>query len=589
MKSFIDFINGRPYINVDGEALAPLAYTTYFDECAEYADFAEKGYKMYFVNVSFNLLPINNVSGFSPFTSGVFEGDTPDFSGLDENIFRVLSACPDALIFPRIHISMPERWTRENEYETVETPAGGRRESMFSDLFRKDGAEYLKILVAHIRNASYADRIAGYQLCGGTTQEWFHHDLCGSFSTLSNEKFARRYGENNLKKEDFFSGKLTPAVQEYARFSCEVVAKTAEYFAKVLKEFIDGEQIVGIFYGYDFFVNDFLWGHQGLRHIIKSPYIDFFSSPCAYDNLRSLSVDWGDMIPVDAIKQSGKLCFIECDIRTYLTKAIHQSRPGKYPDDKYTLYDKDGKPTIWKGPDTEDLSISALRKTFCHQMIKASGVWWFDMWGGWYHSEAMMSELFRMREIAESAINKNCAEFPCAEVAVFLDEKALTNFPRGHHLNGAPAATRCNMSCTGIPFDLCMVEDAPDIVNKYRAAIFTAAVPSEEGRNALELFRQKGIFCLEISEEKTHYTPEELRSLLIDAGVHCYNTDREIIYAGGGFVGIHSVCDGEKTIELPEVFNVRMVLGESYYETDGKTIKIKMKKYETALFELERV
>ena len=54
-------------------------------------------------------------------------------------------------------------------------------------------------------------------------------------------------------------------------------------------------------------------------------------------------------------------------------------------------------------------------------------------------------------------------------------------------------------------------------------------------------------------------------------------------------MGIHSVCDGEKTIELPEVFNVRMVLGESYYETDGKTIKIKMKKYETALFELERI
>ena len=211
------------------------------------------------------------------------------------------------------------------------------------------------------------------------------------------------------------------------------------------------------------------------------------------------------------------------------------------------------------------------------------------MWGGWYHSEALMTELKKMREIAESSVNKNSEGFPRAEVAVFMDEEALTNLPRGHHLNGAPAGTRCNMSCTGIPYDLCMVEDAPDIVNKYRAAIFTAAVPSESGRKALELFRSKGIYCLEISEEKTHYPPEELRELLVGAGVHCYNPDREIIYAGGGFIGIHSVCDGEKILELPRRFNIRMVLGENTYETDGKTIKIKMKKYETALFELEGI
>ena len=254
MKTFIDTVGGRPLINIDGNILAPLAYTTYFDECGEYADFSAAGYKMYFVNVSFNFLPINNASGFIPFTSGVFEGDTPDFSGLDEDIKRVLAVCPDALIFPRIHISMPKRWISENEYETVETPSGPR-ESMLSDLFRKDGAEYLKILVSHIRSASYAGRIAGYQLCGGTTQEWFHHDLCGSFSELSLEKFSRHFGENDLKKEDFFSGKLTTAVQEYARFSCEAVAKTAEHFARVLKEYINGEQIVGIFYGYNLFVN----------------------------------------------------------------------------------------------------------------------------------------------------------------------------------------------------------------------------------------------------------------------------------------------------------------------------------------------
>ena len=48
----------RPYIKIDGELHAPLAYTAYFEECAEYSDFIKSGYRMFFVNVSFTDLPI---------------------------------------------------------------------------------------------------------------------------------------------------------------------------------------------------------------------------------------------------------------------------------------------------------------------------------------------------------------------------------------------------------------------------------------------------------------------------------------------------------------------------------------------------
>ena len=85
-----------------------------------------------------------------------------------------------------------------------------------------------------------------------------------------------------------------------------MTAKAVEHFAKVVKECVNNEQIVGTFYGYNAFVGDYLWGTHGLRHIIESPYIDFFSSPCCYDDNRNLGLDWGDMIPVDSIKNHKK-------------------------------------------------------------------------------------------------------------------------------------------------------------------------------------------------------------------------------------------------------------------------------------------
>lgn len=134
MKSQIEFKNGTPYINIDGVLHSPLAYTTYFEECGEFSDFIKAGYRMFFVNISFTDLPINNVSGFSPFLTGVFENENPDYDEFDTIVRKIISECPDALIFPRINIAMPRKWIAENPSECVETPSG-MRESLCSERF----------------------------------------------------------------------------------------------------------------------------------------------------------------------------------------------------------------------------------------------------------------------------------------------------------------------------------------------------------------------------------------------------------------------------------------------------------------------
>ncbi len=592
MKSHIEFKNGKPLINIDSELHSPLAYTTYFDECGEFQDFAKSGYRMFFVNTSFTDLPINNVSGFTPTRVGVFEKETPDYSEFDSTVKKILDIRPDAFIFPRITVSMPRKWIEENPTETVDTPSG-KRESLLSDIYLRDGTVLLKEFVDHIQDADYSHRIAGYQLCGGTTQEWMHHDMFGSFSPLGIKKFREwmleKYGVENApvpRKEDFSSGEKCESASLYGEFSCEMVAKAIEHFAKELKEHINNEQIVGTFYGYNAFVDDYMLGLHGLRHIISSPYIDFFSSPCCYDNNRYLGIDWGDMIPVDSVKLHQKMCFIECDIRTHLTRRMQDSRPGEYPDDILLLTDKDGNKTVWSGPDTTELSLSAIRKAFIHQLTKGSGIWWFDMWGGWYHDPKIMAELKKIKTITQSAESKNPESFPAAETVLFINETAYLNLPRHNYLNGTVNNIRCALGNTGIPFDMCMVEDAERIMHKYRAAIFTASLPSQAGKAAVEMCKKAGVPYLHSTEEKPFFTTEELRDFLVFNGVHCYNADGNVIYSSGGFIGVHSVKDGEVKIKLPEEYTVKPSLGTDFSEQKTDEILIEMTKHNTAIFEL---
>ncbi len=592
MKSYVKFKNNKPYIDVDGKLHAPLAYTTYFEERSEHADFIKSGYKMFFVNVSFTDLPINNVTGFTPFETGVFEGDIPDYADFDNKVRGIISKCPHAMIFPRINIAMPRKWIEDNPYETVDTPKG-KRESLYSDLFWRDGAELLRKLVSHIRSEDYSESIAGYQVCGGTTQEWMHHDMFGSFSDMGFEKFRlwmkEKHGENDvpyLSREDFTNEEYKSVVRFYGEFCCEYAAKTVEFFSKKLKEFINNEQIVGVFYGYSAFVNDPLLGLHGLRFIIDSPYIDFFSSPCGYDNGRSLGIDWGDMLPSESVKLHGKLYFVECDIRTCLTRKMQDSRPGKYPDDIYTLEDEKGNKTVWCGPATQELSLSAIRKAFVHQLTNSSGIWWFDMWGGWYHNEHIMSEIEKMRNIAQAAENKNPSFYPTARTVMFIDEKAYLNNPRGSHLCHSVNITRINMGNTGIPFDLCMVEDAQKVIHKYRAAIFTAPLSSKKGKEAVDLCKKNKIPYIQTSVEKCYYSETELRDFLVSSGIHCFNSDGNVIWCSEGFLGIHSVAESKIKITLPSIYTVKPLLGTDFTERETQEIMLDMKKHDTAVFEL---
>ena len=593
LKSEIKICGGAPTLFISGERTPAMAYTTYFEERSCCADFADAGYRIFFVNASFTTLPINSAAtGFSPFRVGVFEDmEHPDYSEFEREVYRSLAACPDAVIFPRINVSMPKWWIEAHPEETTLTAKGGRREALFSERFRADGAALLIRFIEHVKASDYAHRIGGWQICGGQTQEWFHHDLAGSLSTAAKAPFAKwvkeKYGAEDTalpSPEDFIydgvAENKNECAKRYSLFSNEAVAETIDHFAKTIKEQTGFEQIVGTFYGYSFESNNtVLFGSHALRCLIDSENLDFFSSPNAYTQNRAFGIDWSDMMPVDSLKLHGKLAFVECDIRTHLTCAIQEVRPGEYPDDIYKT--KDGK-SVWAGPPTRELSVSALRKCFAHQITKGSAIWWFDMWGGWYDDAALMSELANMKKLYD-AENPQCS---ASEIAFFADERGYANlFSRSPHLQ-AIRDTRTNMGNIGAPYDTFMVEDAEQILRRYKAAVFAFPVPSECGKRAMALCKEFGIPYISATSEHPVLSVDEIEAFIKASGVHIYADSRDVVYVGNRYLALHAATGGRKQIKLPRAAKITAIFGTDIPDQITDLLEFELNEYETALFKI---
>ena len=593
-KSEIRQIKNTPTLFIDGVPTTAMAYTTYFEERSNCADFVNIGYRLFFVNASFTTLPINSAStGFSPFRVGVFENEeTPDYSEFEREVYRILDAAPDAVIFPRIYVSMPKQWILSHPDDVTLTQKGGYREILFSESFRKDAAKLLERFIKHIKSSDYAYSIGGWQICGGQTQEWFHHDLFGSLCEASKYPYKRwlveKYGDSEAalpeKNEYIYSGKgenTNENAIRYSLFCNEEVAKSIDHFAKIIKENTDYSQIVGVFYGYSFESCDTaLLGSHALQCLIDSQNVDFFSSPNSYQGNRKFGIDWVDMMPVHSIKLHGKLCFIECDVRTHLTRAIQDVRPGEYADH---LYRTDTGDTLWVGPPTVELSREALRKCFAHQAANGSAIWWFDMWGGWYDDPILMKELLDMKNIySNKSINE--VNSPTKEVVFFADERGYARlFNASPQLNGIHQ-TRLAMGNTGVPYDIYTVEDAESILGNYKVAVFPMPTSSEAGNKAKKLCGKMGIPYLSATTDHCALTIAELKDFYKSHGIHFYSEENDVVYLGNGYIGLHSSIAGRKRLILPEHHSISAIFGANTFETINGSIEFDLKENQTALF-----
>ena len=262
-RSSIENYGGVPTLFINGEPQPALAYMTYFQENNEYESFTLAGYELFSLPVFFSTRGINTLSNISPFEQGIFEiKGEPNFEIFDQNIETILEQNSNAYILPRMNISMPTWWEEENPTEVNITEDGeSKRESFYSEKWRKDAGELVLQFIKHINQSDYRDRILGYQIACGNTEEWFHFDLNGGigpaaergFEAFIKQMYPDEVGDyDGLPKFKSDNEVITDDLHHwrFLEFCSLAVADAISYFSGLVKEATNYQLIVGTFYGY---------------------------------------------------------------------------------------------------------------------------------------------------------------------------------------------------------------------------------------------------------------------------------------------------------------------------------------------------
>ena len=589
IHSEIKDCGGVPTLYINGEPHAAVAYMTYLEKFNEYDDFADAGYKFYSVPVLFSGRWISITDGLTPFKKGIFdEKGNPDFSMFDKAVEEILAACPDAYIIPRVNISMPLWWEEENPDELNYKDGVSCRESFYSKKWLNDATQMLREFTQYTNTSKYASHIVGYQIAGGNTEEWFHFDMNGGYGECAKPAFKafleEYYPETEYKglpdislidkKGDYINDEYVSLYIEFANFK---IAEAISRFAQVVKEETGDNVVVGTFYGYTLEVTNSLQGNHALNYILQDKNIDFICSPNSYIGTRDPNYDWTEMYPADSIRLHGKMCFQECDIRTHLTQVLTEKDPSTDPDGLLTA-------PVWHPRGSKYQAMNEIRRSFARQLIKGNALWWFDMWGGWYHDEDIMNEMALYREIYEQSIT-DVDRSSKAEVAVFVDESAY-KYLTSSSLRNMFHDRRRELGLMGTPYDLYDVNDFENVYQNYKAVILLSNAKTVKMDKARTLCIENSVPYIMTSPLKDKFTVNELRAFCKTNGVHIYCETDDIVYVNENYICIYAVTAGEKTLNLSRERNVIELLGGTYKATSD-AVTIEMQQGETKIFRLD--
>ena len=577
-------LGGVPALFINGKPVPAAAYMTYLPERGRYADFAAAGYDLYSLPVFFAGKAISATAGVRPFGPGIFDGETPDYSSFDANVRAVLAVSPGAYVLPRVNVSLPDRWLAAHP-DCLD--ATGKHESLFSEQAMVRAGTLLRAFLSHVQKSDYADRVIGYHLAGGCTEEWFHFDMDSPDVCKAAKQGFRRYlaqtrpEQAELPPPDFAAlGTPGPrhgaeATALFLEYTSAAVVSYITHLAGITKKAAPGAA-VGVFYGYTLEVTSSRYGTHALSKLLQCPDIDFISSPNSYIGVRDPAADWTEMYPAASVRLHGKLCVQECDVRTHLTRPLSQCAPAYDPAGALTA-------PIWQPLPDKNAAVQQIRKSFCRQLIGGNGFWWFDMWGGWYADDALMAEMALYRQICAAALQKK-NRAGVSELAVFTDERAyyeLADCP----LRGCAHEQRRALGLTGAPYDAYDISDFAAVYQNYKAVLFITGIETSGLRTARALCEKTNVPYLCNSERQPTFGTEVLRAFLRQSGVHIYCETDDILYVNENHIALHAVEAGVKTLRFRTAVALAPLLGGKP-ACRGSTVKIPMEKNETALFEI---
>jgi len=494
-RARIEIRQGAPTLLVDGRPTPALAYMTYNLQEKFVRQFAEAGVELFAFQTT------SDYDYYRLSADAWVEPEVYDYRQFDERMETILRAAPRAMVLPRVYLCSPPWWDvahpdqlmagKDGVYdpepnfgwlpasmsETVLAPKKMTVPSFSSKTWLEDSGAALQRFLRYAES-KYADRIIGYHLASGGSQEWYYW---GAFENVfpdtspPQEEAFRRWlrargwigvrdqvvpsaSERQRTEFGWFrdpTGRRAALAIEYLRFHSAAVVDAIGHFARAAREVIGPDKLLGVFYGYfvDLCRCPTCWhssGHLAMQRFMADPNINFVSSPTAYKDRRA-GVGFSIFNSLtESLAHRGKLWWDENDILT-----------ERAPDLKDPLF---------LHPKSALESRHIQRREFANVLCHGMGAWWFDMWGGYHDDPAAMADVARMVEIGRRHVHVDRS--PVAEIAVVLDDDSV-HFTRCDNTLMAPlvADQLVQLGHVGAPFSVIHVDDLA-AVRPHRLYVF---------------------------------------------------------------------------------------------------------------------
>ena len=505
--------DGVPTLFINRLPDSCMVYMTYHPNPRYFVQFGRAGVRLF----TFSSTPTAAEYGLSPPT---WVGpDKFDYSNLDERARKVLDVVPDAYVFPRIYLFSPEWWDHQHPDDLVTYDPGDGRPRPFardgrkrapswaSHAWREDTAAAIRRYIEYVEASPYADRVIGYHLASGTTEEWMmwgaNENQWVDYSPVNVAAFrawlTERYGNDEALRQAWHDQSVSlqtaaiplkadrvrtrfgilrdPSTEQdvidFTLYNADLVAETIAYFARVVKQATRRKKLVGVFYGYLLQLTGQRQqnaGHLALEKVLNNPDIDFITSPTSYAFRTPGSGYSHFMSLTDSVKLHGKLWIDENDIRTWLVSV----KAGQ-----------------WGKTDTYAETLKQERRELTSVLGQGCGQWWFDMGGGWYDDSRMMGQIARMKIIADKTIGR--PRRSVAEIAVVVDDKSLAYLRPGNRLSRALMLDVLpHLARTGAPLSYYLMSDLPKAPKHKMYVFLNAIAPDEADRQAIEALKCDG-------------------------------------------------------------------------------------------------
>ncbi len=578
-------------IRANGEEILPAAYMSYLEGGADYEGFKKAGYNLFCACVYMGDCTINEVSGVCPFNDHVWKTrEHYDFTPVRESVKKIVGDGKEKVyVMLRVNLNAPKWWREENPDELTRLSDGKTyMQSIFSRKWLEDAKAFLEKLYAYIKTCEFSENIIAVQVAGMQTEEWlalrtatgcFDYSLPAKnayFSWLEN-KYNKAVNAHLPTLEELegrhaellVNGEKYQNLTDYLQFFNEGYAAAIKSLCSHVKEVTKGELLVGVFYGYIGVSCDF--GQHAISRLLSDDNIDFFASPFSYVDQRQGATDWFFQGLVDSCRFAGKIWFIEADVRTCYTKPLYETNPELMAGEQTVVYFKH---PVFSGPSTEQESLWVLLRAFAKILCAKNAFWWFDMWGGWYRSETLMSWLQKMRIRYEEAMATSMPK--TSELAVFFDEDAGRAVSEEYYYR-AVNDQLVQLGVVGAPHDIYLTSDLDKIDKAQYKAYLHLTSPESEGRKNILISGDK-------RQEKTGcFTAEEIALFLQKAGGHVFS-EGNIVYANSRFVALTATKEGEVKLAMPKACRLKAFSDGKIYE--GKEFSFSFAYNQTELFEV---